>query len=182
MSEVVDRKQSRGKGRRLDSTERSRNEMHGPPYDLALDFLAACSVDCWSVTTSAIHSILHTLRLFLVILHSAGVQEHGLSFRYTTHTSQSLHNAESICIAGADFGPQPEHQAPVNEPKPPAAEVHTQSRPKQYILAIQGSHVINKSSGPQVRRRSASIASPRCRHTRTGCINHTGPQGSQCLD
>jgi hypothetical protein len=53
-------------------TERSR-KTHEPPYDLALDFLAACIVDCWSVTTSAIHPILHTQHLFLVILHSAGV-------------------------------------------------------------------------------------------------------------
>jgi hypothetical protein len=50
------------------------------------------------------------------------------------HTHISIpYNAESICIAGADFRPQPELQASVDEPQPPAAEVRTQGRLHCYI-------------------------------------------------
>jgi len=36
--------------------------------------------------------------------------------------------------------------------------------------------------GTQVRRRGTSFAAERCGHTRQGCVNNTGTQGSQCLD
>jgi hypothetical protein len=46
---------------------------HGPHQCPRMDFLAACIVYRWSNTSSAIHPILHTQHLFLVLLHSAGV-------------------------------------------------------------------------------------------------------------
>jgi hypothetical protein len=39
---------------------------------LVMEFLA-CIVNCWTTTAPAVHSVLNTQHLFLVILHSAGV-------------------------------------------------------------------------------------------------------------
>ena len=68
-------------------TERSR-KTHEPPYDLALDFLAACIVNCCNVTESAIHPILHTQASLPCHLAFSGSL--GARFelpKYNTHTS-----------------------------------------------------------------------------------------------
>jgi hypothetical protein len=73
------------------------------------------------------------------------LESRSRNFCIFIHTPHIPHNAESICIAGADFGPQLELQAPLHHLQPPAAEVRTQGRISllHRVYAIEGQILTN---------------------------------------
>jgi hypothetical protein len=101
----------------------------------AKDFLAARIVNCWRSTISAIYSNPHPTISSLHSALSGSLGAHLELCRTHIRTSTS-HNAESICIAGADFRPQPELQAQDHKLQPPAAEICTQGASHYHALTV----------------------------------------------